>query len=83
MLTCLSTVGYFAESWTEQYWYMGGLVRSSAPTLSHKSFVNIGQATIAMSLIVLFSFMWFRVRSYELFLLIHIALSVVTLVGLF
>ncbi|OAP60926.1 hypothetical protein AYL99_05928 [Fonsecaea erecta] len=59
------TFGYFAESWTEQYWYMGGL------------------ATIAMSLIVLFSFMWFRVRSYELFLLIHIALSVVTIVGLF
>ncbi|KIW31772.1 uncharacterized protein PV07_03368 [Cladophialophora immunda] len=57
--------GYFSESWTEQYWYMGGM------------------ATIAMSLIVLFSFMWFRVRSYEVFLLIHIALSVVTIVGLF
>ncbi|KIW68679.1 hypothetical protein PV04_04606 [Phialophora macrospora] len=42
-----------------------------------------GMATIAMSLLVLFSFMWFRVRSYELFLLIHIALSIVTLVGLF
>ncbi|EXJ60500.1 hypothetical protein A1O7_04653 [Cladophialophora yegresii CBS 114405] len=60
-----ANLGYFADSWTEQYWYMGAM------------------ATIAMSLIVLFSFMWFRVRSYELFLLIHIALSVVTLVGLF
>ncbi|ETI24659.1 hypothetical protein G647_04028 [Cladophialophora carrionii CBS 160.54] len=60
-----ANLGYFAESWTEQYWYMGGM------------------ATVAMSLIVLFSFMWFRVRSYELFLLIHIALSVITLVGLF
>ncbi|KIW09798.1 hypothetical protein PV08_11899 [Exophiala spinifera] len=40
-------------------------------------------ATIAMSLILLFSMMWFRVKSYEVFLLIHIALSVVTLVGLF
>ncbi|KIX92196.1 uncharacterized protein Z520_12077 [Fonsecaea multimorphosa CBS 102226] len=42
-----------------------------------------GMATVAMSLIVLFSFMWFRVKSYEVFLLIHIALSVVTIVGLF
>ncbi|RMZ91127.1 hypothetical protein DV736_g1634, partial [Chaetothyriales sp. CBS 134916] len=58
-------LGYFAESWKEQYWYMGGM------------------ATIAMSLLVFFSFMWFRVKSYEVFLLIHIALSVVTLVGLY
>ncbi|EXJ71662.1 uncharacterized protein A1O5_05470 [Cladophialophora psammophila CBS 110553] len=57
--------GYFAESWKEQFWYMGGT------------------ATIAMNLIVLFSFMWFRVKSYEVFLLIHIALSVVVIVGLF
>ncbi|KIW82734.1 hypothetical protein Z517_01977 [Fonsecaea pedrosoi CBS 271.37] len=57
--------GYFAESWTEQYWYMGGM------------------ATITMSLLVFFSFMWFRVKSYEVFLLIHISLSVVTLVGLY
>lgn len=36
-----------------------------------------------MSFLVLFSSMWFRVKSYEIFLLIHIALSVLTLVGLF
>lgn len=36
-----------------------------------------------MSLLALFSFMWFRVRSYEVFLLIHIVLSVLTLVGLY
>ncbi|KAK6379383.1 hypothetical protein LTS17_006301 [Exophiala oligosperma] len=57
--------GYFAESWKEQYWYMGGM------------------ATITMSLLLGFSVMWFRVKSYEVFLLIHIALSVITLVGLF
>ncbi|KAF2095576.1 ferric-chelate reductase [Rhizodiscina lignyota] len=57
--------GYFGESWTENYWYMGGM------------------ATIAMSLLALFSFMWFRVKSYEVFLIIHISLSVITLVGLF
>ncbi|KIW85903.1 hypothetical protein Z517_01296 [Fonsecaea pedrosoi CBS 271.37] len=42
-----------------------------------------GMATITMSLLLLFSFMWFRVRSYEIFLLIHIGLSIATIIGLF
>jgi len=36
-----------------------------------------------MSFLVLFSFPWFRVKLYESFLIIHIVLSIVTLVGLF
>lgn len=36
-----------------------------------------------MSLIVFFSSMFFRVKSYEFFLLIHIGLSIITLVGLY
>ncbi|KAH8897703.1 hypothetical protein GQ53DRAFT_712143 [Thozetella sp. PMI_491] len=36
-----------------------------------------------MSLIVFFSFMWFRTKSYEVFLLIHIVLSVAVIVALF
>ncbi|RMZ78786.1 hypothetical protein DV738_g3614, partial [Chaetothyriales sp. CBS 135597] len=42
-----------------------------------------GIATITMSLLLPFSFMWFRVKSYEIFLIIHIILSVLTLVGLY
>ncbi|RMZ81992.1 hypothetical protein DV737_g2339, partial [Chaetothyriales sp. CBS 132003] len=36
-----------------------------------------------MGLLVFFSFMWFRIKSYEVFLLIHIGLSVIMLVGLY
>ena len=36
-----------------------------------------------MSFSVLFSFAWFRVKMYESFLIVHIVLSIVTLVGLF
>ncbi|EXJ84251.1 hypothetical protein A1O3_04918 [Capronia epimyces CBS 606.96] len=42
-----------------------------------------GMATIAMGLLLFFSSIYFRRHSYEIFLLIHIALSVVTIVGLF
>ncbi|RVX66609.1 hypothetical protein B0A52_09360 [Exophiala mesophila] len=57
--------GYFAYSWQQQYWYMGGM------------------ATITMSLLLVFSSVWARLNHYEIFLFIHIALSVLTLVGLF
>ncbi|KEF58795.1 uncharacterized protein A1O9_03638 [Exophiala aquamarina CBS 119918] len=57
--------GAFAESWTEQYWYMGGM------------------ATVTMSFLLVLSSAWLRERFYEIFLLIHIVLSVVTIVGLF
>lgn len=36
-----------------------------------------------MSFLVFFSFRFFRHKSYELFLLIHILLSVVTIITLF
>ena len=36
-----------------------------------------------MSLILLFSVSWLRVKLYESFLLIHIVFSIMTLVGLF
>lgn len=57
--------GYFAESWTEKYWYMGGM------------------ATIAMSLLLGFSSIFLRKHTYEIFLLLHISMSVLTIVGLF
>lgn len=41
------------------------------------------QATVSMSFIVLFSFRIFRHKTYEFFLLVHILLSVVTIIGLF
>lgn len=36
-----------------------------------------------MSLLLVFSSVWARLKHYEIFLFIHIALSVLTLVGLF
>ncbi|THY21177.1 putative FRE family ferric-chelate reductase [Aureobasidium pullulans] len=40
-------------------------------------------ATITMSLLLLFSVSWLRIKFYEIFLVLHIALSVITLVGCF
>lgn len=45
--------------------------------------VKLKQATVAMSLLLVFSSIYVRQRAYEVFLLIHIALSIVTIVGLF
>lgn len=42
-----------------------------------------GVSTITMSLLLVVSSMFFRQRSYEVFLLLHIGLSVLALVGLF
>ncbi|KAM5436009.1 hypothetical protein McanCB21832_002827 [Microsporum canis] len=39
--------------------------------------------TVSMSFLVIFSCLWFRRKTYEVFLLIHIALSVVTIVSMF
>jgi hypothetical protein len=36
-----------------------------------------------MSLLLLFSISWLRIKFYEIFLVLHIVLSVVTLVGCF
>ena len=41
------------------------------------------QATVVMSIVCFFSFMWFRRKTYELFLLVHIVLSAVMILGLF
>lgn len=41
------------------------------------------QATVCMSLLLLFSSIYLRRNFYELFLLIHITFSVVVIVGLF
>ncbi|KAK5243435.1 hypothetical protein LTS06_010798, partial [Exophiala xenobiotica] len=42
-----------------------------------------GMATISLSLLIVFSSSFFRRRCYEVFLLLHIALSVLTIIGLF
>lgn len=57
-----------AVQWQEQYWYTGGI------------------ATIAMGLLALpfgLSSLFIRRRAYEIFLLLHIALGVLVIVGLF
>ncbi|KAH0288442.1 FRE family ferric-chelate reductase [Aureobasidium namibiae CBS 147.97] len=40
-------------------------------------------ATITMSLLLLLSVSWLRIKFYEVFLILHVALSVITLVGCF
>lgn len=44
--------------------------------------LTMAQATVTMSFLLLFSSVWLRKRAYEVFLLIHIVMSVLTLVGL-
>ena len=44
--------------------------------------LTVVQATVTMSFLLLFSSVWLRKRAYEIFLLIHIGMSVLTLVGL-
>lgn len=41
------------------------------------------QATVTMGLLLVLSVSWLRVNFYEIFLILHIVLSVITLVGCF
>jgi hypothetical protein len=41
------------------------------------------QATVVMSLLLLFSVPWLRIKCYEVFLVLHIVLSAVVLIGCF
>jgi hypothetical protein len=53
------------------------------PSVSSVSSTNLMQATFTMSLLLLLSVSWLRIRFYEVFLFLHIVLSVATLVGCF
>jgi hypothetical protein len=44
---------------------------------------HIRQATVSMSSLLIFSSIWLRKKFYEIFLLMHIVLSVVVIVSLF
>ena len=62
---------------------MNGLGSDFNTAWKEKWFYMGEVATIVMSLIVLFSFRWFRHKIYESFLILHIIFSIVTIVGLF
>jgi hypothetical protein len=47
------------------------------------SLADLMQATITMSLLLLLSVSWLRIKCYEIFLIFHIAFSVITLLGCF
>jgi len=72
----------FAREFT-QLWLLLGVVVRYQPTLSNDSQTDLMQATITMSLLLLLSVSWLRIKFYEIFLILHIALSVITLVGCF
>ena len=81
-LTDNALVDLLRYSWTQNYWYMGGIVRTTAQ-LTEPLWTNRLQATITMSLLLVLSSVWLRWRHYEIFLIIHIVFAVLTLVGLF
>lgn len=74
----------YAESWTEEYWYCGGLVCTPVCKLVAINAPNqISQATIVMSIMVGLSAWWFRARWYDLFLVGHIVFAIIFLVAMF
>jgi hypothetical protein len=72
----------FAREFT-QLWLLLGVVVNMTPSVLSVSSTNLMQATFTMSLLLLLSVSWLRIKFYEIFLLLHIVLSVVTLVGCF
>jgi hypothetical protein len=72
----------FAREFT-QLWLLLGVVVRTGSTLANYSSTNLMQATVTMSFLLLFSISWLRIKFYEIFLILHIVLSVVTLVGCF
>lgn len=81
-LTNLLPVGKLGNSWSQNYWYMGGIVRFVTP-FPAMLLANATQSTITMSLLMGLSSVWLRWRHYEIFLIIHVVFAVLTLVGLF
>ena len=72
----------FAREFTQLWLLLGVVVRHQIESAVFPS-TNALQATLTMSLLLLLSVSWLRIRFYEAFLIIHIGLSVVTLVGCF
>lgn len=72
----------FAREFTQLWLLLGVMVRNKA-ILAKGIVADTAQATITMSLLLLLSVSWLRIKFYEVFLVLHIALSVVTLVGCF
>jgi len=72
----------FAREFTQIWLLLGVMVRNKA-ILAKGIVADTAQATITMSLLLLFSVSWLRIKFYEVFLVLHVALSVITLVGCF
>ncbi|KAF2760469.1 hypothetical protein EJ05DRAFT_285911 [Pseudovirgaria hyperparasitica] len=73
----LHSIGYTAFSFT-----FGGYADYSASFKQEYWYTGV-IATTAMSLVLVFSIMFLRIRWYDFFLVLHIVLSIVTLVNLF
>lgn len=76
----------FRREFTQLWLLLGVLVRYQINQIFFdffRSSTDLAKATITMSLLLLFSVSWLRIKFYELFLVLHIVLSVVTLVGCF
>lgn len=77
---------YLAEEFKEQYWWTGVIVsrRTGRAWIWHVAqALTYSQATITMSLMLGLSIKPIRERMYEVFLIGHIVLALVSLVALF
>ena len=72
----------FAREFTQLWLLLGVVVRYQIESVVCPP-IDSMQATLTMSLLLLLSVSWIRIKFYEAFLIIHIGLSVVTLVGCF
>lgn len=69
----------FINWWSYTFWWTGEVVCSSTQ-LCMSIFTDISQATIFMSLLIGASFYWIRRQHYELFLVVHIVMSIIVLI---
>jgi hypothetical protein len=68
--------------WSYWFWWGGELVSEATKTcdLFNLDEADSLQATIFMCALVAFSFYWIRRQQYELFLIVHIVLSILVLI---
>ncbi|KAI2004749.1 hypothetical protein LOZ52_004990 [Ophidiomyces ophidiicola] len=65
------------------YYFIRGGAATYKENFTEVWFAMGAVATVVMSFLLIFSSIWLRMKSYEVFLLLHIALSIVTIVALF
>jgi hypothetical protein len=69
---------YYVFWWSYMFWWVGEIVCALPSVLLFLT--NDAKATIVMSLLVGASFYWIRRQQYELFLVVHIIMSIIVLV---